>query len=98
MGRRIEGKVGVVTGGASGIGRATCLLLAEEGAKVAIADVDADGGRAVAEEITGQGGEAAFCAMDVSNEDQVRRGLKSGPPWLMSRRLAGSGISCDGRG
>ncbi len=73
---RVEGKVAVVTGGASGIGRATCLLLAEERARVAVADVDSEGGRAVAEEIIGRGGEAASYAIDVSDEDQVRRGFQ----------------------
>ncbi|MFB3881402.1 MAG: SDR family NAD(P)-dependent oxidoreductase [Armatimonadota bacterium] len=75
MAGRVEGKVAMVTGGASGIGRATCLLLAEEGAKVAVADLQQDRGRAVAEEIAAQGGDAAFYALDVSDENQVRAGL-----------------------
>ncbi len=73
MAGRVEGKTAIVTGGASGIGRVTCLLLAAEGAKVAVTDINADGGRAVTGEITDRGGEAAFWLLDVSREDQVQR-------------------------
>lgn len=50
----LEGKIAVVTGGASGLGRATCLALAEAGTRVLVADVDAEGGRAVAAEVEGE--------------------------------------------
>jgi NAD(P)-dependent dehydrogenase (short-subunit alcohol dehydrogenase family) len=68
----VEGKVILVTGGSTGIGRATALVLAREGARVVIADVaDADGARTVAE-IASQGGQAEYRHADVSDEDAVR--------------------------
>ncbi len=67
--QELAGKVAVVTGGAGGIGRATAALLAAEGARVVVADVDAEGGK----EIAGQIGEAAaFKQADVSDIDQVQ--------------------------
>ena len=62
---RVEGKVAVVTGAASGIGRATAGLLAAEGARVGIADLDEAGGRAVAAAIRDAGGDAFFRRTDV---------------------------------
>ena len=59
-GGRVESKVAIVTGGALGIGRATCLLLAKEGAKVAVADILEKEGQEVVDEIKGLGGVAKF--------------------------------------
>jgi NAD(P)-dependent dehydrogenase (short-subunit alcohol dehydrogenase family) len=68
MAGTFEGKVVIVTGGASGIGRATALRLAAEGARVCIADVKVEAAGAVAAEIEAAGGSALACAADVSVE------------------------------
>jgi NAD(P)-dependent dehydrogenase (short-subunit alcohol dehydrogenase family) len=60
------GRTAVVTGGASGLGRATALLLAREGARVVVADLDGPGADKVAQEIRDSGGEAAWCTVDVA--------------------------------
>ena len=68
---RVEGKVAIVTGSASGIGRVTSLLLAREGARVVIADIDADGGRDTADAIVSAGGKALAVPVDLAVEEQV---------------------------
>jgi NAD(P)-dependent dehydrogenase (short-subunit alcohol dehydrogenase family) len=65
---RVAGKVALVTGAASGLGAASARRLAEEGAKVMLTDVAADAGRAVADQIAGAGGEAAFETHDVTSQ------------------------------
>jgi len=64
-------RVAVVTGGGSGIGRATARLLAERGARVAVLDIDVGAATRVADEIGATGAEAIAVAADVSSEDQV---------------------------
>jgi NAD(P)-dependent dehydrogenase (short-subunit alcohol dehydrogenase family) len=66
MARRVDGKVALVTGGDSGIGRATALTFAREGAKLVIADMNAEGGQQTVHMITENGGEATFVQVDVS--------------------------------
>jgi NAD(P)-dependent dehydrogenase (short-subunit alcohol dehydrogenase family) len=66
----LTGQRAVVTGGASGIGRAVCRRFAAEGAAVAVADIDADGARAVAEEIDG-----LALAVDVTDAEALRRAV-----------------------
>ena len=68
---RVEGKVAIVTGGASGLGKASCLMLAKEGARVAVTDVNDEAGRKVASEIENNGGTAQYWHIDVSNEKEV---------------------------
>jgi NAD(P)-dependent dehydrogenase (short-subunit alcohol dehydrogenase family) len=69
---KLQGKVAVVTGGASGIGRATALLFARESASVVVVDINEKAGRAVAEEIQSSGGSAIFVKCDVTNSDDCR--------------------------
>jgi 3(or 17)beta-hydroxysteroid dehydrogenase len=66
---RVEGKTAIVTGAARGLGQAIALLLAKEGAKVAVTDILEDGGKKTAEEIRRGGGEAIFIKHDVTSED-----------------------------
>jgi NAD(P)-dependent dehydrogenase (short-subunit alcohol dehydrogenase family) len=63
---RVAGKVALVTGGASGIGRATALTFAREGAKLIIADMNEEGGQQTVHMIAENGGEATFVQGDVS--------------------------------
>ncbi|MGW9628756.1 SDR family NAD(P)-dependent oxidoreductase [Microbacterium sp. NPDC055521] len=70
---RLENKKAIVTGGAGGIGRATSLAFAAEGASVAVVDLNADAAEAVAEEIRAAGGSAVAIAADVSSEDDIVR-------------------------
>src|SRR5919201_2160433 len=72
MAGRVEGKVVLVTGGPSGIGRATALTFAREGAKLIIADMNAEGGHQTVHMITEQGGEAIFVRTDVSKAVEVQ--------------------------
>ncbi|MEW9585178.1 3-hydroxybutyrate dehydrogenase [Paraburkholderia sp. DGU8] len=71
----LNGKVAVVTGAASGIGKQIALTLSAAGAAVAIADLNQEGANAVAEEITKGGGKAIGVAMDVTSEDAVNQGI-----------------------
>jgi NAD(P)-dependent dehydrogenase (short-subunit alcohol dehydrogenase family) len=69
----VKDKSAIVTGGASGMGRASALLLAAHGAKVVVADRDAGGARKVCGEIVAQGGAAIDVAVDVGNSASVAR-------------------------
>jgi 3-oxoacyl-[acyl-carrier protein] reductase len=67
LSRSVAGKIVLVTGAASGMGRATALVFAREGARVAVTDVDGEAAEAVAEEIRAEAGEAAAWAFDVGD-------------------------------
>jgi len=69
--KRVENKVVIVTGGALGIGRETCILLAKEGAKVAITDILDQEGQALEEEIKKFGGISKYWKLNVADEKEV---------------------------
>ena len=72
---KLNGRVAIVTGAASGLGKAIAVRFAQEGAKVAIADLNKQGADAVAREIESAGGRAISVAMDVTSEDDVNNGV-----------------------
>ncbi len=67
----LDGKVAVITGGASGIGAETARLFAREGAQLVISDLQAERGRALVEEIGREGGDATFARTDVTRTEDV---------------------------
>ncbi len=76
MSKQFDGKVALVTGGSSGIGRASALAFAREGARLVVADVDVEGGQHTCRLIEQVGGEAVFVATDVSQAAQVEAAVK----------------------
>jgi len=69
---RLQDKVAVVTGAGAGIGKATALLFAEEGARVVAVDIDAATGQGTVAEITDNGGEAIFVHADIAQESDAK--------------------------
>jgi NAD(P)-dependent dehydrogenase (short-subunit alcohol dehydrogenase family) len=86
----LDGKVAIVTGGASGIGRGMVERFVEEGAQVVIADVDSDGGSALAEQL---GAAAAFQRTDVSDAEQVQAAVDAAVS-----RFGGLHVMCNNAG
>jgi NAD(P)-dependent dehydrogenase (short-subunit alcohol dehydrogenase family) len=73
---RLKGKVAIITGASSGMGRAAALLFSREGASVIVADIMEDQGRDVVEQIKKEGGKAEFIKVDVSNSQNVQNMIK----------------------
>ena len=74
---RVEGKVALVTGSASGIGRVTAETLAREGARIVLVDLDLEGANTVADGIRAAGGEAMAVRADVSLENEIRAAIEA---------------------
>ncbi|TCS39065.1 NAD(P)-dependent dehydrogenase (short-subunit alcohol dehydrogenase family) [Paucimonas lemoignei] len=74
---RLEGKVAIITGAGSGIGRASAILFAQEGAKVIVAERDEAAGRETVRQAMAQGGTAMFVATDVTDEKSVENMVRA---------------------
>ena len=72
----LEGKVAVVTGGASGIGRAICLQLAQDGAAISVWDLNAEGADETVAMITASGGRAITCAGNAASSIEIATSVK----------------------
>jgi NAD(P)-dependent dehydrogenase (short-subunit alcohol dehydrogenase family) len=72
---RVDGKVVIVTGGAAGIGKSASIMLAKEGARVALADISDEAGRKVVSEVRSAGGSAEYWHINVSNSREVAQGF-----------------------
>jgi len=73
---KLKGKVAIITGSTSGIGRATAILFGQEGASVVVAGRRSDAGQVTVKEIKKKGGEALFVRADISDVKQVKGLIK----------------------
>src|SRR6266700_4225316 len=90
---RLSQKVAIITGGANGIGRATAMLFAREGARVVVADRDAAAGEETAAGVRVEGGEAVFVSTDVSRDEDVAALIEK-----TQQQYGGIGILVNGAG
>lgn len=74
---RVSNKVIIITGGATGIGQAACYLLAQEGAHIALVDINDKSGKETVKHIQSRGGVAEFWPMDVTDEVGVQQVFSS---------------------
>lgn len=79
---RMQGKRAIVTAGASGMGRAGCILFAQQGATVAVVDINAERIEAVVAEVLGAGGKARGFVADLSKPEQCRRVIAEAVEWM----------------
>lgn len=87
---RLDGKVALVSGAASGMGRETCLVFAREGARIAALDIDAAGLETTGELTRDAGGEIATYVADVADDPQIRRAIEGA-----AERFGGLNILCN---
>lgn len=71
----LSGKTAIITGGASGIGRGICLVLANQGANVVVADIDEVGARSVSKEVSNIGGQSIALSLDVTSRNSAESGI-----------------------
>jgi meso-butanediol dehydrogenase / (S,S)-butanediol dehydrogenase / diacetyl reductase len=90
---RLDGKVAIITGAADGIGRATAVLFAKEGARLVLADIREEGAKKTCDLICGQGGDAVWQKTDVGNEAEVKALID-----LALRKYAQIDILCNNAG
>ena len=88
---KLDGKVAVITGAASGMGRATAVRFAREGAAVVVSDLNSQAGQETISEITAAGGRAVFQSTDVGSDKDLKalfdRALKDGDTRLVNKLL-----------
>lgn len=95
MSERLGGKTAFITGAASGIGRASAVMFASQGARVVACDINADGGQEVTAAIRDAGGDAGFVRADVTDEQAVAQAFEQatsryGPPDVLYNCAGGS--------